>query len=71
MSDKRFLAIELKKRILRKTGTREEIEDEIRDMADCDESFENMVFELGCSVLAKTYVKKFVKGENNARLKND
>lgn len=63
MSDKKFLAIELNKRIFRRTGTKEEIEDEIRDMADCDESFENMVFELGCSVLAKTYVKKFVKGE--------
>ncbi len=36
---------------------REEIEKEIRIASDNDEGFENVVFELGCSVLAKTYEK--------------
>lgn len=34
-----------------------EIEREIRKLADNDEGFEDTVFELGCSVLAKTYIK--------------
>lgn len=34
-----------------------EIEKEIRKLADNDEGFEDTVFELGCSVLAKHYCK--------------
>lgn len=34
------------------------IEREIRMLSDNDESFENAVFELGCSELAKTYLKR-------------
>ena len=34
------------------------LQEEIRTIADADESFENIVFELGCSVLAKAYIKR-------------
>lgn len=37
---------------------REGIEKEIRILSDNDESFENAVFELGCSELAKAYLKR-------------
>lgn len=35
-----------------------EIEKEIRKLADNDEGFKDTVFELGCSVLAKAYLKE-------------
>lgn len=38
-------------------GTRKEVKDQIRMVADEDEGFENVVFELGCSVLANQYLK--------------
>lgn len=34
----------------------------IRKIADDDEDFENIVFELGCSVLAKSIYKRKLKG---------
>lgn len=37
---------------------REGIEKEIRILSDNDEGFENAVFELGCSELAKAYLKR-------------
>lgn len=36
---------------------KEKVMDSIRDLADKDESFENLVFELGCEMLAEYYVK--------------
>lgn len=36
---------------------KKEVKEAIRDVADDDEGFENIVFELGVSVLAKEYVK--------------
>lgn len=36
---------------------KKDIEDAIREMADEDDGFEDLVFELGCSKLAK-YIKK-------------
>ncbi len=38
--------------------TKQGVKDAIRDLADDDEGFENIVFELGCSVLAKAYIKR-------------
>ena len=35
--------------------TKQEVKDAIRELADDDEGFEDIVFELGCSVLAKEY----------------
>lgn len=35
-----------------------EVEKEIRKLADNDEGFEDTVFELGCSVLAKAYLRE-------------
>lgn len=35
-----------------------EVEKEIRKLADDDEGFEDAVFELGCSILAKAYLKE-------------
>lgn len=40
---------------------KEELKKEIRKLADDDEGFENTVFELGCSVLAKAYMKSKIK----------
>lgn len=37
--------------------TKEEAEKQIRSLADSDEGFEDAVFGLGCSVLAKGYLK--------------
>lgn len=37
---------------------RSEAESEIRKLADKDDGFEDAVFELGCSVLAKAYLKE-------------
>lgn len=37
--------------------SKKELKDTIREIADTNESFENTVFELGCSVLAKAYIK--------------
>ena len=34
-----------------------EIKNVIRDISDNDDCFENMIFELGCSVLARHYNK--------------
>lgn len=42
--------------------SRKELEDAIRTIADDDENFENIVFELGCSVLAKSISKESRKG---------
>lgn len=35
-----------------------EVEKEIRKLADNDEGFEDTVFELGCSLLAKAYLRE-------------
>lgn len=40
------------------------LKDKIRKIADDDEGFENVVFELGCSVLAKEYLKKINNNES-------
>lgn len=37
--------------------SKNKIKKEIRKLADNDEGFENTVFELGCSILAKSYCK--------------
>lgn len=37
---------------------KEELKKEIRILSDLDEGFEDVVFELGVSVLAKTFLKK-------------
>lgn len=42
--------------------SRKELKDAIRTLADEDEGFENIVFELGCSVLAKSISKESRKG---------
>lgn len=40
-----------------RAASRKETEMQIRVLADTDEGFENTVFELGCSVLAKHFFK--------------
>lgn len=40
------------------------IEREIRKLSYADKGFENTVFELGCSVLAKKYVQTIVEAED-------
>lgn len=40
------------------------LKDQIRELADFDEGFENVVFELGCSVLAKEYLKQINNNES-------
>lgn len=40
------------------------LKDKIRKIADDDEGFENVVFELGCSVLAKEYLKQINNNES-------
>lgn len=63
MKKKEALAV-LNTRIVRETIdvgnllNRKEIEREIRDLSDNDEGFENVVFELGCTTLAKAYKKQ-------------
>ncbi len=42
--------------------SKKELKDAIRTIADDDEDFENIVFELGCSVLAKSMYKRKMKG---------
>lgn len=42
--------------------SKKELEDAVRTLADEDEGFENIVFELGCSVLAKSISKESRKG---------
>ena len=37
---------------------KQELKSEIRKLANNDEGFEDVVFELGCSVLAKEYLKQ-------------
>ena len=37
---------------------KEELKNEIRILSDLDEGFEDVVFELGVSVLAKTFLKE-------------
>lgn len=39
-------------------NTKSEVERQIRKLSDMDEGFENVVFELGCSTLAKKYLKE-------------
>lgn len=43
---------------------KQELKSEIRKLADNDEGFENVVFELGCSVLAKEYLKQINNNES-------
>lgn len=45
--------------------SKREVKDEIREIADNDEVFENIVFELGCSVLAKAY-RRDLCGQHHA-----
>ncbi len=40
------------------------LKNQIRELADDDECFENVVFELGCSVLAKEYLKQINNNES-------
>ena len=42
--------------------TKKSLKCAIREIADDDENFENIVFELGCSVLAKSISKESRKG---------
>nr|DAM88194.1 MAG TPA: hypothetical protein [Caudoviricetes sp.] len=43
---------------------KQELKSEIRKLADNDEGFEDVVFELGCSVLAKEYLKQINNNES-------
>ncbi len=43
---------------------KKELKSEIRKLADNDEGFEDVVFELGCSVLAKEYLKQINNNES-------
>ena len=43
---------------------KQELKSEIRKLANNDEGFENVVFELGCSVLAKEYLKQINNNES-------
>lgn len=43
---------------------KQELKSEIRKLANNDEGFENVVFELGCSVLAKEYLKQINNSES-------
>lgn len=43
---------------------KQELKIEIRKLADNDEGFEDVVFELGCSVLAKEYLKQIKNNES-------
>lgn len=61
---KEYLVNQLRQRSMpEEMTTKKEIKGQIREISDLDDCFENLVFELGCSVLAKAYLKKFVKGE--------
>lgn len=40
------------------------LKNQIRELADDDDGFENVVFELGCSVLAKEYLKQISNNES-------
>lgn len=42
--------------------TKKSLKCAIRKIADDDENFENIVFEFGCSVLAKSIYKRKLKG---------
>ena len=42
--------------------TKKSLKCAIREISDDDENFENIVFELGCSVLAKNIYKRKLKG---------
>ena len=61
--NKSYAVKDLANRIYGRKGSKSVIRNEIRTLSDNDESFENVVFELGCSALAKAYVKEFGKGE--------
>lgn len=62
MKKREALAVFNSRIVNRQVGTefffdKEELKKEIRKLADNDEGFEDTVFELGCSVLAKAYMK--------------
>ena len=43
---------------------KQELKSEIRKLSNNDEGFEDVVFELGCSVLAKEYLKQINNNES-------
>lgn len=45
----------------RMSATRATIENSIRTLADTDDGFENIVFEVGCRKLAKKFIKEVTK----------
>lgn len=61
---KEYLVKQLRQRsTLEEMTTKKDVKEQIREISDLDDCFENLVFELGCSVLAKAYVKRYGKGE--------